>query len=100
MSRKKIKFLHTTETAAIGKSFMQNLIKNRTYFLHTSINISEILILNICNGAKEIYPKKPKKILKKDTVRISEQLSEVSVKKMSLKISRPVSLHIIKIDIK
>ena len=34
MRRKKIKFLHTTETAAIGKSFMQNLIKNNIFSAH------------------------------------------------------------------
>ena len=41
-------------------------------FVHTSIKFLEILTLNICDGAKQIYPKKQKKILIKDTVQISE----------------------------
>ena len=39
--REKIKFLHMREITAIGKSFIQNRIKNRNIFLHTSIKVSE-----------------------------------------------------------
>ena len=34
--------------------------------------LQKILILNTCNGAKQIYLKKQKKIQRKDTVQISE----------------------------
>ena len=34
--------------------------------------LQKILILNTCNGAKQIYQKKKKKIQRKDTVQISE----------------------------
>ena len=46
---------------AIGKSFMQNQIKSRKYF-----SAQKSLALNICDGAKQIYSKKQKKILRKD----------------------------------
>ena len=57
-------------------------------------------MLNVCDEVKQIYPKKQKKILRKDTVRISEAVGgRCSVNKLSLKSSLPVYLHIIKIDI-
>ena len=71
--------------------------------MYTSINISVNFDINICDGVKQIYPKKQtkKKILRKDTVRNSEAVgARCSVKKVSLKISPPVYLHMIKIDIK
>ena len=59
------------------------------------------MTLNVCNGVNQIYPKKQKKILRKDTVGISEAGDGRSyVKEVSLKIVPPVYVHIIKIDIK
>ena len=60
-----MKRLCKPEITAIEKSFMQNRIKSRNIFLHTSIKIST---LYICDGAKQIYPKKQKKILRRDTL--------------------------------
>ena len=64
----------------------------------------EILTLNISNGAKQIYPKKQKKnILRRDTLQILVAvIRRFNVKNVSFsfKISPPVYLHIIKIDIK
>ena len=53
---------------------------------------NQILALNICDVAQQIYPKKQKKqILRKDTVRISEAVvGGYSAKKVALKISPPV----------
>ena len=66
--------------------------------MHTSIKISENF--NICNGTKQLYPKKQKKILIRDTLGISVAVvHRCTVKKASLKISPPIYLHIIKIDI-
>ena len=72
MRREKIKFLHKRETTAIGKSFMQNQIKSRNIILHTSINFHKTSTLNNCDGGKQIYPKKQKKILREDILQISE----------------------------
>ena len=59
------------------------------------------LLIFICDGAKQIFPNKQTKILRKDTERISEAVvGRYSVKKVSLKILPPVQLHIIKIDVK
>ena len=89
------------ETTAIGKSFIQNRIKSRNIFLHISAKISENFDIKSLRWTKQIYPKKQKKILRKDTLRISEVVVlRCSVKKVSLKILPAVYLHIIKIDIK
>ena len=66
------------------------------------MKIQKILTLNICNEAKQIYPKKQKKkLLRKDTLRVLEGvIQRCCVKKVSLKILPPVYLHIIKIDIR
>ena len=37
---------------------MQNLIKSRKYFSTPVSKFQKILTLNICDGAKQIYPKK------------------------------------------
>ena len=62
--------------------------KAENIFLHTSITFQKISTLNISDGAKQIYPKKQKKILlRKDTMRISEAVvGRYSVKKVALKI--------------
>ena len=67
MKREKTKLLHREETTAIGKSFIG---KSRKYFsAHRHQNFRT---LNICNGAKYIYPKKQKKILRKYTLQTTE----------------------------
>ena len=56
-----------------------------------------ILTLNICDGAKQIYPKK-KNTLRKDTLQISVAfVRRCIVKKVSLKNLPPVYWHITKI---
>ena len=51
----------------------------------------KISTLNICHRAKQIYPKKQKKILRKDTVRTSEAVFRgYSIRKVSLKILPPI----------
>ena len=58
--------LNNSKTIAIGKSFMKNWIKNKIFFCTTVSKLQEILTLNkICDGAKQIYPKKLKKCSKK-----------------------------------
>ena len=57
-SKKKITFLYKSKTTAIGKSFVKNWIKNKQFFCTTVSKFQEILTLNICDGAKQIYPKK------------------------------------------
>ena len=74
------------------------------FFCTPASKFQEISTLNICDGAKQIYPEKQKKkILRRDTLRISVAvIPRFNVKKVSFifKISTPVYLHIIKIDIK
>ena len=75
--------------------------KEEIFFCTPVSKFQKILTLNICYGARQIYPKKQKKILRKDNIQISEAAAwRCSVKKMPLKILPPVYLHIIKIDIK
>ena len=59
-------------------------------------------LINICNKAKQICPKKTeKKLLRKDTVRVSEAvIRNCCGKKVSLKILPPVYLHIIETAIR
>ena len=65
------------------------------------MKIQKILTLNICNEAKQIYPKKQKKLLRKDTLQVSEAvIRKGCVKNAFLKILSPVYLHIIEIDIR
>ena len=60
--------------------------KKQKIFFYTPVSkFQKILTLNICDGAKQIYPKK-KKILRKDTLRISvAAVRRCTVKKVSLK---------------
>ena len=87
----KIKFLHKRKTTAIGKSHEKSGKKQAIFFCTPVSKFQKISTLSICDGAKQIYPKKQKKILRKNTVRISEAVvGKYSVKKVSLKISPPV----------
>ena len=85
------KFYQKSETRAIGKTF----IKSR-------INISVNFDIKHLRWSKTDLSKETKtKMLRKDTVRISEAVvGRCSVKKVSLKIFPPVYLNIIKIEIK
>ena len=57
---KKTKLLHKRETTAVGKGLIG---KRRKYF--PAHQYQNFRTLNICNGAKYIYPKKQKKDSKK-----------------------------------
>ena len=48
------------ETTAIGKCFIQNWTK-KVFFCTPVSKFQKISILNICDGAKQIYPTKQKK---------------------------------------
>ena len=100
MRRKKIELLHKRETTATGKSFMENQTKSRKYFLHTSNKTSENFnIKHLQQSKTDLSKETKKKLLRKDTLRVSEAVIQRScVKKVSLKILRPVYLHIIEID--
>ena len=51
--------------------FHAKLDKKQKILFYTPVSkFQKILTLNICNGAKQIYPKK-KKILRKDALHIS-----------------------------
>ena len=50
--REKIKFY--------WKKFPLKLSKNKIFFCTPVSKVEEVLTLNICKGAKQIYPKKPK----------------------------------------
>ena len=57
--KNKIKFLYKSKTTAIGKIFMKNQIKKQKILFCTTVSkFQEISTLNICDGAKQIYPKK------------------------------------------
>ena len=79
--------------------FHAKLDKKQKILFYTPVSkFLKILTLNICDGAKQIYPKKKKKILRKDTLRISvAAVRRCTVKKVSLKNSPPVYWHITKI---
>ena len=87
----------------LEKSFMKNRIKYRKYFSAQQVSkFEEISTLNICDGAKQIYPKKQKNLLRRDILRILVAvIPRFDVKKVSFffKISPPVYLHVVKIDI-
>ena len=58
-SLKKIKFLYKSKTGAVGKNFVKNRVKSKIFFCTTASKFQEISTLNnICDGAKQIYPKK------------------------------------------
>ena len=56
----------------------------------------KILTFNICDGTKQIYPKK-KKTVRKDMRQTSAAVRRCKVKKVSLKNLPPVYWHITKI---
>ena len=57
--KKKIKFLYKSKTTAIAKIFMKNQIKKQKILFCTTVSkFQEISTLNICDEAKQIYPKK------------------------------------------
>ena len=87
MRSEKIECLHKRETTtAIEKSFIQNRIKSRNIFLQASIKVSENSDIKHLLWSKT-YPKKEKKTIRKDVVRISEAVVRMSsVIKNSLKI--------------
>ena len=74
--------------------------KKQKIFSHTPVSkFQKVLTLNICDGAKQIYPKK--KILRKDTLRFSVvAVRRCTVKKVSWKNSPLFYWHATKIDIK
>ena len=55
------------ETIAIGKFHVKSDKKQKNFFCTPISRFQKISTLNICNGAKQIYPKKKKQILRKDT---------------------------------
>ena len=82
---------------------MKNQIKKQKILFCTTVSkFQEISTLNICDGAKQIYPKKQKNLLRRDILRILVAvIPRFDVKKVSFffKISPPVYLHVVKIDI-
>ena len=57
--KKKIKSYIRAKPQLLEKSFVKNQIKNKIFFCTTVSKFQEILTLNnICDGAKQIYPKK------------------------------------------
>ena len=93
MKQEKIKFLHKDFTA-IGKSFLQNQKKSRNIFLHTSVKISENFhIKHLWWTKTDLSKETKKKILRKDTLQISEAVIQVCfLKKVSLKVSSATKL--------
>ena len=65
--------------------FHAKLDKKQNIFLYTSIKILEILTLNICNGAKQIHPKKKKDSKERYSMNFSSSHPEVYSKKAVLK---------------
>ena len=50
---------------------MKNQIKKQKILFCTTVSkFQEISTLNICDGAKQIYPKKQKNLLRRDILRI------------------------------
>ena len=75
----------------------------KTFFCTTVSKFQEMLTLNICDGAKQIYSKKQKKnVLRRDIPRtLVAVIKRFNLKKVTsvFKISPPAYLHIVKIDI-
>ena len=97
MSREKIKFLQKKEgNRSCWKKFHAKSNKKEKIFFCTPVSkLQKISTLHICNKAKQIYPKKQKKLPRNDTLRVSEGVvRRCSVKKVSLKNLPPVYLHI------
>ena len=65
--------------------------KQKIFSCKTVSEFQTISTLNISDGAKQIYPKKQKKILRKDILQISKAvICRYSAKKVSLKMLAPV----------
>ena len=78
------------------KTFHAKSDEKQKIFFYTPVSkFQKISTLNICDGAKQIYPKK-EKVLRKDTLRISVA-AEVYSKKGVLQNSPPVYWYITKI---
>ena len=93
--------MYKSKTPAIGKSSWKIWLKQKIFFCTTVSKFQEILTLNICDGAKQIYPKKYNCSKKRYSTNFSSSQQEVQCKKVSFifKILPPVYLHVIKIDI-
>ena len=63
VKREKIKFLHKRDTAAIGKSFIQDK-KLKMFFFTPEPKLRKLLTL-----LKDVYPKKLKKIIREFILR-------------------------------
>ena len=75
---------------------MQNQIKSRQV-----TKFRKILTLNIAMKQNRLIKRNEKKLLRKDTLRVSQAvIQRYHIKKVSLKILPPVYLHIIEIDIR
>ena len=101
--RETIKFLLKKErNLRYRKKFHAKSDKTQKIFFCAPVSkFQKISTLHIWNKAKQIYPKKWKKLLRKDTLRVSEAVvRRCSIKKVSLKILPPVYLSIIEIDIR
>ena len=61
MRRQKIKFFYKMETTAIVERFMQKGEKVEKIFCTPVSKFKQISILNICDGAKQFYPKEQKR---------------------------------------
>ena len=75
MRRENIKFLYKYirwKPQLLEKFHAKSDKKQKIFFCTPVSNFQKMSTLNICDGAKQIYPKKQKKILRKDSVRISE----------------------------
>ena len=80
--------MYKRETIATGKFHVKLDKKQAIFFCKPVSKFQKISPLNICDEAKQIYPKKQKKIPRKYTVRISEAaVGKYFVKRMWLKIS-------------
>ena len=100
---KKDQILIQEQNHSYLKKFCVKLDKKRNIFLHTIIKISRNLDIKHLRWNKTDLSKETKKILRRDTLRISVAvIGRFKVKKVSFifKNSPPVYLHIIKIDIK
>ena len=75
--------------------------KKQKIFFCTIPKFQKIATLNICDGTKYIYPKKQKKLRRKDTLRISEAVVwRCSVKKENLRTAAVGILLLKQIDAK
>ena len=83
VTREKTKFLHKRETTA---SFIQNRIKSRNSFLHSSIKISKTSTWNICDGVNRFIQRNKKYTMKRYSMNSKSTHPEVFCKSGVLKI--------------